>query len=315
MMHDELRKKIRGNIVPLPAQFNDDLSLNYDSYKKHLAFLLSKGVKNIYLGLAASEFKYMTFQERLKVTELTVKEAKGKAIILAQPIGGGCIESFISEAKAMTELGADVLVIKPIDLVEDQKFFSSSYRRRTYASSRKEVDSFIINFFKQIAKVTGRSIVFHDKPFHSFELVEQILAIENVVGYKSHETEPWTRQELYRRFGGRAVCFDGLGKTDQLWSLCWGAKARHTCWSWFDPKRDQRFVDLINKGDIKAAVVLVNEEWDFVNAILSTGFHGYKIAMGLLGLPSGPVRIPGGNTDLQGREMVKNALIKMGYLK
>lgn len=313
MTREELKQKIRGNIVPLPAQFNDDLSLNFDGFKDHIAFLLENGVEIIYLGLAASEFRYMTLEERLKVTEFTVKEINGKAIVFSQVVGGGCEGDFISEAKAMAGIGVDALVIKPIDIEEDQKFFSSSYRRKTYSSNQEELDKDIVGFFENISKCTGASIIFHDKPFRSFELVDNVLSLENMIGLKTHESDPWKRQEIYRRYGEKVVCFDGLGKTDQFWSLSWGAKARHTCWSWFDPKRDQKFVDLIEQGNIKEARDLVNEEWEFVNAILSTGFHGYKIAMELVGLPAGPVRIPGGNVGLSKKDMIKKAMIGMGY--
>lgn len=313
MTHEELKQKIRGNIVPLPAQFNDNLSLNFDGYKTHLAFLLENEVQNIYLGLAASEFKYMTLEERLSVTELTVKEINGRAVVFSQVVGGGCEDDFITEAKAMVNLGVDALVIKPIDIEEDQKFFSSSYRKKTYSSNQEELNKDIVDFFENISKCTEASIILHDKPFRSFELVDNVLLLENMIGLKTHESDPWKRQEIYRRYGEKVVCFDGLGKTDQFWSLSWGAKARHTCWSWFDPKRDQKFVNLIDQGDIKGARDLVNEEWEFVNAILSTGFHGYKIAMSLMGLPSGPVRFPGGNIGLQKKNMIKDAMVAMGY--
>ncbi len=313
MTHQQLRNELRGNIVPLPAQFKDDLSLNSDGYVKHLDFLLSHDVKNIYLALSASEFEFMSLKERLKVTEITVKRAKGKAIVLAQPIGGGCIKDFISETTAMVDLGADAVVIKPIPLKEEMKFFSTFYRKRSYASIKDSADNFIVDFYQTIAKETGASIIIHDKPFRSFEVIERIIKIDNIIGYKSHESTPWVRQEVFRRFGERIVCFDALGKTDQFWSFTWGAKARHTCWSWFDPKRDQRFVDLIKKGDMKAAVDLVNEEWEFVNAILETGFHGYKMAMELMGLPGGPVRIPGQIMGPQGKEIIKKAMKGMGY--
>jgi 4-hydroxy-tetrahydrodipicolinate synthase len=312
MQRDELLKKVCGEIVPLPAQFNDDLSLNLDGMRIHLEFLIDQGVKNIYLALAASEFDLMTMEERLKVTEAVVKTVNGRAIILAQPVGGRWIDDQIEEARAMIDLGAGLLVVKLMDLKENQKFFSSKYRKCGYISEYH--DDFFIDCLERIGRVSGGYIILHDKPFRSFEYLDKVTALDSVVGIKTHEEDPWRRHEIYTRYGKDLICFDGMGKTNQLWSLLWGARARHTCWSWFDPKTDQEFTSYVKDGKINEAVDIVNREWPVVTAILSTGFHGYKVIMSFMGLPSGPVRIPGGNITEKEKKMLKEALICIGLL-
>ena len=47
------------------------------------------------------------------------------------------------------------------------------------------------------------------------------------------------------------ICFDGFGKTTQFWTLQWGAKAMHSCWSWFEPEADLMFFQLIKQKNLK----------------------------------------------------------------
>jgi dihydrodipicolinate synthase/N-acetylneuraminate lyase len=122
-------------------------------------------------------------------------------------------------------------------------------------------------------------------------------------------------RKVYGEFGDRLVCFDGFGKTIQFWSLLWGATARHTCWSWFDPETDNQFMACMQSEDLKGAVQIINNEWPIAEAIARTGFQGYKYIMKLMGLPAGPVRIPGEEINQEQKEMIKNAVIQVGLLK
>ena len=146
-------------------------------------------------------------------------------------------------------------------------------------------------------------------------MLARIVGIDNVVAIKEHVSDPGVLRKVYREFGERVVCFDGFGKTIQFWSLLWGAKARHTCWSWFDPKTDNQFMACMQSEDLKGAVQIINNEWPIAEAIARTGFQGYKYIMKLMGLPAGPVRIPGEEINQEQKEMIKNAVIQVGLLK
>ncbi len=313
MKRKELIDKVCDEIVPLPAQYNDDLSLNVEKMCVHAEFLIDNGVKNIYLALAASEFDLMNREERLTVTEKAVKAINGKATVLAQPVGGRWIDELEEESRAMIDLGADVLIVKLMDLKENQKFFSSKYRKCGYISEYH--DEFFLDCLERIGRISDGYIILHDKPFKSFEYLDKVVSLDSVVGIKTHEEEPWRRHEIYTRYGKDLICFDGMGKTNQFWSLLWGARARHTCWSWFDPETDQKFTRCVKEGRLNEAVEIIHREWPVVNAILNTGFHGYKIIMGMMGLPTSPVRIPGGMVSGEEKELIRRALIEAGLIK
>jgi 4-hydroxy-tetrahydrodipicolinate synthase len=318
MNPDEIRSRLKGNIVPVPAQYHEDLSINYSALQEHMQFLISKGIKNFYLAMSASEFDYMTRDERVAVTECVAGTLKDDCILIAQALGGHWFEEQVVEAKRMFDAGAHAIVIAPRGLKEGGKFFSSLYLRGKYSPERH--DDYFVNYIEKIAMGTKAPIVYHDKPFASgrgpsLEMLKRIVDIDNVVGLKEHVSDPGVLRKVYGEFGDRLVCFDGFGKTIQFWSLLWGATARHTCWSWFDPETDNQFMACMQSEDLKGAVQIINNEWPIAEAIARTGFQGYKYIMKLMGLPAGPVRIPGEEINQEQKEMIKNAVIQVGLLK
>ena len=162
MNPDQIRSRLKGNIVPVPAQYHEDLSLNYSALQEHMQFLISKGVKNFYLAMSASEFDYMTSDERVAVTECVVKTLKSDCTLIAQALGGHWFDEQLAEAKRMVDAGADAIVIAPRGLKEGGKFFSSTYLRGKYEPKRH--DDYFVNYIEKMVAETKAPIVYHDKP-------------------------------------------------------------------------------------------------------------------------------------------------------
>lgn len=317
MNFNDISKRIYGNVVPVPGQFNDDLSLNLPGYKEHIQFLLDKGVKVFYLALSASEFMFMTLEERLAVTKTVAETIGDNGTLLAQATNDNWITDQAAEGKSLMDVGADAIVVKPVSIKEGSSFFNCKYTRAGYSPSRH--DDHYISYIEQYAEMTNAPIVYHDGLFKnglglSMEGLERISEIDNVVCLKLHMADPCSRQAAYEAFGNRIACYDGLHKPLQLWSLVWGATARHTNWSWFDPEHDQKFFDLVKAGDYTAAVKLVEREWPLANAIRQTGYRGFKEVMHLIGLPGRKCRIPGEELNDQEKAMIKNAVQQIGLI-
>ena len=318
MNANDIREKLKGNIVPVPGQFHEDLSLNHAAYQDHVQFLMEKGIKCFYLALSASEFDYMTMPERVAVTKTVAGTLKADCILIAQALGGNWLPEQLEEAKMLLDQGAHAIVIAPQPIKEGNKFFSSFYERAGYSPTRH--DGYYIDYMEKISDGLQAPIVYHDKPFKSgkgpsMAMLEKIMNLDWVAGLKEHVPDPVTLQKIYQAFGKRAACFDGFGKTMQFWSLQWGAQARHTCWSWFDPESDQRFLDSIQQGNYQAALEVVNSEWPVARAISATGFQGYKYLMNLAGLPAGPTRIPGEELTSAHKTMLEKAAKETGFIR
>lgn len=314
---DRIRNDLRGNIVPLPGQFNEDLSLNLPAYREHVKFLVGAGIKVFYLALSASEFEYMTLDERLAVTRTVADSLVGDCLLIVQSLGGHWIDEQIVEARKIMDSGAHAIVVAPRGIKEGNKFFSSFYARASYAPDRH--DDYFVEYMERFARETGAPLVYHDKPFKSgkgpsMAMLSRIVNIDNVIGLKEHVNDPVTLQKVYKEFGEKVACFDGFGKTVQFWSLLWGAKGRHTCWSWFDPASDIRFVEYLRTGKLNEAAAIVNAELPVAEAICQTGFQGYKYLMELRGLPAGKSRIPGEELSPEQKRMVENASLQIGLV-
>ncbi len=317
MDYNQVIQKLKGTVVPVPAQFHDDLTLHLDAYSEHIAFLLAHDVKIFYLAHSASEFGYMTQQERFTVAEKVVSAVGGKGIVIVQAVGGNWIDEQIQEGRELFARGAAALVVKPIEIREGGAFFHCKYTRGGYAPDRH--DEYYVEYMTRFAEETGGPLIFHDKPFSSgqglsMDALGRIVSIPAVVGIKAHVGDPCTRQAIYSRFGDSVACFDGFGKTLEFWSLLWGASGRHSCWSWFDPDHDNDFYEAMMQGDLSRAVALVNREWPLAHVIRRTGFRGYKEVMHLVGLPSGPVRLPGEELNRAQRLSIREAAREVGLI-
>mgnify|MGYP000212135085 CR=1 FL=1 len=317
MKSKDIKHNLKGNIVPVPAQFNSDLSLNHSAYREHIKFLIDQGVKNFYLAQSASEFDYMTREERVAVTKTIAICMNSDCILIVQALGNTWIDEQIEEGKMMLDCGADAIVICPRGIKEGNKFFSSFYSQGAYSPERH--DDYFVAYMERVSKELKAPIVYHDKPFKngmgpSIDMLSRIADIENIVGLKEHVPDPLRLHTIYRKFGENLACFDGFGKTLQFWSMQWGAQGRHTCWSWFDVESDIRFVDSLQRGDLSEAADIINAEWPVARAICNTGFRGYKYIMQLMGLPAGPVRIPGETLSAEQKIMIENAVKEIGLL-
>ena len=217
----------------------------------------------------------------------------------------------------MIDAGASALVVKPQAVKESANFFGSKYDLRSYSPSRH--DSFYINYINQIIKIVKHPIIFHDQPFGngiglSSVAINKISRNKYICGFKLHTQDLNHLKNQYSNLKNK-ICFDGFGKTTQFWTLQWGAKAMHSCWSWFEPEADLIFFKLIKQLKFKEAIKIINRETPIINAIRKSGFPGYKELMRLRGLPHTRSRIPGETLDKKNQIIINEAFKKIKKMK
>ncbi len=309
MKSEKLKKNIEGIILPVPSFYKNNLSLDFDKLKIFLEFQLNKNIKNFYLASTATEFEFMSEEERVAMTKFISSIIGKDRVLLTQPIGSGSILSQAYEGLKMIEAGSNALVIKPQPVKESANFFGSNYAFKSYSPKRH--DRFYINYVEKILKIVKCPIIFHDQPFGngiglSSFAISQISKNKFVEGFKLHSKDLNHLKNQYEMLKSN-FCFDGFGKTTQFWTLQWGAKAMHSCWSWFEPEVDLKFFELMKKRRIQEALKIINRETPIINAIRFTGFPGYKELMKLTGLPSTKSRIPGEKLNKKSQKIISNA--------
>ena len=83
MDREKLKKSLEGCYITVPTMFRDpDLEVDTAAIRRHVKFLLSRGIKAgnavLLAGGAAGDFSTMTFDERRSVAEAVVAEAAGQ---------------------------------------------------------------------------------------------------------------------------------------------------------------------------------------------------------------------------------------------
>jgi 4-hydroxy-tetrahydrodipicolinate synthase len=105
-------KPWRGVIVATALPMKDDLSVDFDAYGEHVAWLASQGVDGVAPNGSLGEYQTLTAEERARVVEVAV-EASPEGFVVMPGVGAyGAMESrrFAEQA---AEAGAQVLMALP----------------------------------------------------------------------------------------------------------------------------------------------------------------------------------------------------------
>jgi 4-hydroxy-tetrahydrodipicolinate synthase len=105
-------KPRRGVIVATALPMKDDLSVDFDAYGEHVAWLASQGVDGVAPNGSLGEYQTLTAEERARVVEVAV-EASPEGFVVMPGVGAyGAMESrrFAEQA---AEAGAQVLMALP----------------------------------------------------------------------------------------------------------------------------------------------------------------------------------------------------------
>jgi 4-hydroxy-tetrahydrodipicolinate synthase len=102
----------RGVIVATALPLNEDLSVDFDAYAEHVAWLAAQGVDGVAPNGSLGEYQTLTAEERARVVEVAV-EASPDGFVVMPGVGAyGAMESrrFAEQA---AEAGAQVLMALP----------------------------------------------------------------------------------------------------------------------------------------------------------------------------------------------------------
>ena len=101
-------KKLKGICVPMITPMFEDGSVDYCSLEKLVDHLIERGVDALYPCGTTGEVNNLTLEERIKITEVTVKASKGRVPVFAQ-VGGRITKETMELARFAVEAGADGL--------------------------------------------------------------------------------------------------------------------------------------------------------------------------------------------------------------
>jgi len=121
-------KQIRGFVPPMITVFKDDGSFNEEGMRKHVDFLIEKGVQGLIPCGSTGEFITMSIGERKQVAEVVIDEVKGRVPVYIHT-GHASTKTTIELSKHAEKIGADgVMVIAPYYLPPTERELCEHYR-------------------------------------------------------------------------------------------------------------------------------------------------------------------------------------------
>ncbi len=308
--YENLKNKLAGCYVTIPTLFHDeDLSLDLESMKSHVRYLIGKGMNAenaVFLaGGAAGDFSTMTFDERVAVTKTVIEETQGRVPVA---MGGQTTNTreLVKLIKTAADLGAAFVQVSPpyyFNHTEDD-FYEFVLAG---AEASQEIGIIIYNTFWTSANISD-------------SLVEKLASIPNIVGLKwaVPRTDAMEFETVCAQYSKRFCIIDN----NLLFNISFmmGAKTIevHACNYW--PELGiKMYQDLKNKNyeavqnDLIEKIMPFYHLWVQIEQEYTSG-DGYldKLCMELIGLPSSRCRPPTRDIRQKYREQTRNMLLKSG---
>ncbi len=276
--------KYKGIFPAFYACYGDDGEISKERVKAFTRYLISKGVKGLYVGGSSGECIYQSVEDRKTLLEAVMEEAKGKITIIAHVACNNTKDS-MELASHAEKCGVDAIAsIPPI------YFHLPDYAIAKYwndISSAAPNTDFIIYNIPQLAGVAL-----------SIPLLREMLKNPRVVGVKN-SSMPTQDIQMFKAEGtkgGRGfVVFNG--PDEQLVSgLSIGADGGIGGTYAVMPELYLAIFDAVKKGDIEKARRVQNDADEIIYALCSAKGNLYatmkEVIKLRLGMDLGGVRAP-----------------------
>jgi dihydrodipicolinate synthase len=103
-------EKLKGSIVPLVTPYNEDLSVDFNTFRKLIRWQMEKGSHGISVAGSTGEMTLLSNEEKEKLFEIAVQEVSGKIPVVAST-GSSNLNETINLSKRAEKIGCDALLI------------------------------------------------------------------------------------------------------------------------------------------------------------------------------------------------------------
>ncbi len=288
MSPDEIKLRVASGLLSFPVtHFNEDLSLNLESYRAHVEWLSGFGAAALFAAGGTGEFFSLSPEEVADVTR-AAKDVSGNVPIIA---GCGYGMSLARETARRAEAaGADGLLLLPHYLMEAPQ-------------------EGIFRHVKAVCESTGLGVIIYNRAnsVANADTVARLAdACPNLIGFKDGTGKVDLVRHVTAKLGDR-LCYIGGMPTHELFAEGFNGVGVTTYSSAvfnFLPELAQRFYKAMRASD-RATMEEILHGFFFPFAALRDREQGYpvsiiKAGVELIGRTPGPVRPP--LTDLKPQE-------------
>lgn len=290
----------KGIIPAMVTPLTSDRKINVESLRKLTNYLIVGGVHGLFAAGTQGEFYALTYEEKKKVIEAVVEEARGRVPVYA---GTGAITT--REATALTQM-AESAGVNAVSVITP------------YFIKPNEVE--LLEYFTTIAKSTRLPVLLYGNPARtgislSTDLVVRLSKVENIVGIKDSSGDMTLTAEYIRRMDDK---FSVLAGRDTLiyGTLCYGGKGAIAATANVAPKVVVEIYEAFVAGDLKRSLAAQYRLAPLRLAFdLGTFPVVIKEALSLIGIEAGVGMPPVGGISPKAKEELKEILKNMGLIK
>ena len=288
MSPDEIKLRVASGLLSFPVtHFNEDLSLNLESYRAHVEWLSGFGAAALFAAGGTGEFFSLSPEEVADVTR-AAKDVSGNVPIIA---GCGYGMSLARETARRAEAaGADGLLLLPHYLMEAPQ-------------------EGIFRHVKAVCESTGLGVIIYNRAnsVANADTVARLAdACPNLIGFKDGTGKVDLVRHVTAKLGDR-LCYIGGMPTHELFAEGFNGVGVTTYSSAvfnFVPDLALRFYKAMRASD-RATMEEILHGFFFPFAALRDREQGYPVSIikagaELIGRTPGPVRPP--LTDLKPQE-------------
>jgi 5-dehydro-4-deoxyglucarate dehydratase len=300
MSPEEIKKQLSSGLLSFPVtHFDEDLRLNLDSYRAHVAWLSGFDAAALFAAGGTGEFFSLSPEEVGEVTR-AAKDVSGDVPIITGCGYGGPLAKDI--AKRAEKAGADGLLLLPHYLIGAPQ-------------------EGIYQHVKSVCDATDLGVILYNRA-NSVANAETIArladACPNLIGFKDGTGQVALVRQITARLGDR-LCYIGGMPTHELFAEAFAAVGVTTYSSAvfnFVPALAQRFYKAMRAED-RVTMTKILQDFFFGFAAIRDREVGYpvsiiKAGVELVGRSPGPVRPPLTNLTSEEKDMLAALIERAG---
>jgi 4-hydroxy-tetrahydrodipicolinate synthase len=268
--------KLQGSLVAIVTPMRENGPLDLDALRALIDWHIAEGTDGIVVVGTTGESPTVDFEEHRQVIDFAVKHAAKRIPIIAGTGGNSTVEA--------------------IELTESAKKNGATACLSVVPYYNKPPQEGLYEHFRTVAQATALPVIVYNIPGRtavriSNETLLRLAEIENVVGVKDATADLVAASELAAAAPGFEVISGEDALTFPL--VCLGATGVISVTSHVAGDRMRRMIDLAREGDLSGARAIHQELLPLYSILfMTTSPIPVKAAMGLLGQPAGPPRLP-----------------------
>lgn len=289
-----------GAGVALVTPFKEDGAVNYEKLEEIVEDQIAGGTDSIIVCGTTGEASTMTHEEHIDVIEFVCKVTAGRIPVIAGT-GSNCTETAVYLSEEAERRGADgLLVVSP--------YYNKATQKGLKAHFKAVADAVKIPML--LYNIPGRTGV-NIQPKTVAELCKEV---DNIVGVKEASGNFSAIASLMNLSDGKVDLYSG--NDDQIVPLLsLGGKGVISVLSNIAPKKVHDICASYFAGDVKTSARLQLEAIPLIEALFcEVNPIPVKAAMNLMGMGTGPLRMPLTEMEPENQARLKATMEAYGLL-